>query len=132
MTVAQTPAIRHKSKPPALEALAACNWLTVAWGDDRRNPQPPSIAPPRAEQGGIATMITQPKIRGEAVRRALLAIVEARATAGLPWLPPHRTMAAALGISPGQVTRHLAVLMDAGAFSTRCHGMHTQIEELGA
>lgn len=64
--------------------------------------------------------------RGEAMRRALLAIVEARAVAGLP-LPPHRTIAATLGISPGQVTRHLGVLMDAGAFTTVCAGMHTRI-----
>jgi hypothetical protein len=34
-------------------------------------------------------------------------------------------MAAALGISPCQVTRHLGVLMDAGAFTTVCAGMHT-------
>ena len=67
--------------------------------------------------------------RGEAIRRALLAIVEVRAVADLP-LPPHRAMAAALGISPGQVTRHLGVLMDAGAFSTRIAGMHTRITEV--
>ena len=67
--------------------------------------------------------------RGEAVRRALLAIVEARTTAGLP-LPTHRTMAAALGISPGQVTRHLAVLMDGGAFTPVNAGMHIRVEEL--
>lgn len=66
--------------------------------------------------------------RGQAMRRALLAIVEARAVAGLP-LPPHRTMAAALGISAGQVTRHLAVLQDDGAYSTRCAGMHTRVQE---
>jgi predicted ArsR family transcriptional regulator len=69
--------------------------------------------------------------RGKAVRRALLAIVEARAVADLP-LPPHATMAAALGISAGQVTRHLGVLMDAGAFSTRTAGMHTRVWEIGA
>jgi DNA-binding transcriptional MocR family regulator len=76
-------------------------------------------------------MITQPKSRGEAVRRALLAIVEARAVAGLP-MPPHRTMAAALGISHGQVTRHLGVLMDQGAFRTRQAGMRQRIEEIAA
>ena len=73
--------------------------------------------------------MTQPKARGEAVRRALLAIVQARVTAGLP-MPTHRTMAAALGISAPQVTRHLAVLMDAGAFSAVNHGMRVRIEEL--
>lgn len=75
--------------------------------------------------------MTQPKRRGEAVRKALLAIIEFRAIAGLP-MPSHRAMAMAVGISPGQVTRHLAVLMDEGAFSTRCAGMHIQIEELAA
>jgi DNA-binding transcriptional regulator YhcF (GntR family) len=74
-------------------------------------------------------MLTQPKIRGEAVRRALLAIVEARAVADLP-LPSHRAMASALGISPGQVTRHLGVLMDAGAFSARNAGMHIRVTEV--
>lgn len=73
--------------------------------------------------------MTQPKARGEAVRRALLAIVQARAVADLP-LPSHRTMAAALGISPGQVTRHLAVLMDGGAFTPVNAGMHIRVEEL--
>ena len=68
-------------------------------------------------------------LRGVAVRRALLAIVEARHTAGLP-MPSHRSMAMALGISPGQVTRHLGVLLDAGAFTTACAGMHTRIEEV--
>jgi hypothetical protein len=67
--------------------------------------------------------------RGEAVRRALLAIVQARAVADLP-LPTHRAMAAALGISPGQVTRHLAVLMDGGAFTPVNHGTHIRVEEL--
>ena len=70
-------------------------------------------------------------VRGRAIRQALLAIVQARAAADLP-LPSHRTMAMALGISPSQVTRHLAVLMDNGAFSTRCAGMHTRIEEIAA
>jgi hypothetical protein len=70
-----------------------------------------------------------PRRRGVAVRRALLAIVHARAVAGLP-LPPYATLAAAVGISPGQVSRHMAVLMDEGAFLTRCAGMHTQIEEV--
>jgi DNA-binding transcriptional regulator YhcF (GntR family) len=76
--------------------------------------------------------MTHPNIlRGIVVRRALLAIVEARHAAGLP-MPPHRTMAAALGVSPGQVTRHLGVLQDAGAFTTACAGMHTQIREIAA
>ena len=66
--------------------------------------------------------------RGQAMRRALLAIVEARAAADLP-IPPHKVLAAALGISPGQVTRHLAVLQDDGAYSTRIAGMHTRIQE---
>jgi predicted ArsR family transcriptional regulator len=38
-------------------------------------------------------------------------------------------MAAALGISAGQVTRHLAVLQDDGAYSTRISGMHTRVQE---
>jgi hypothetical protein len=69
--------------------------------------------------------------RGEAVRRALLAIVEARAVADLP-LPSHKAMAAAIGISAGQVTRHLGVLQDAGAFTTRQAGMRVRIEEIAA
>lgn len=73
--------------------------------------------------------MTQPKSRGLAVRRALLAIVEARAVADLP-LPTHRSMAAALGISHGQVTRHLGVLQDAGAFRTRQAGMRVRVEEI--
>lgn len=68
-------------------------------------------------------------VRGEAIRAALLAIVAARHTAGLP-MPSHRSMAMAIGISPGQVTRHLGVLMDNGAFSTSCAGMHTRIGEI--
>ena len=67
--------------------------------------------------------------RGQAVRRALLAIVHARHAAGLP-LPPYQKLAAAVGISASQVSRHMAVLMDAGAFTPRCAGMHTQIEEV--
>lgn len=69
-----------------------------------------------------------PKPRGEAVRHALLAIIESRAIGGLP-MPSHKVMAAALGISAGQVSRHLGVLMDAGVFSTRCAGMHTRVQE---
>ena len=67
--------------------------------------------------------------RGEAVRRALLAIVRARAVADLP-LPSHRAMAAVLGISHPQVTRHMAVLQDAGAFRVVNAGMRVRIEEL--
>lgn len=74
-------------------------------------------------------MIIQPKARGEAVRGALLAIVRSRAAADLP-LPTHRAMAAALGISPGQVTRHLGVLLDAGAFTPVNHGTRIRIGEL--
>ena len=73
--------------------------------------------------------INQPKRRGIAARAALLAIVRARAEADLP-LPPYQTMARAIGISAGQVSRHMAVLMDEGAFTTRCAGMHTRIEEV--
>ena len=75
--------------------------------------------------------IIQPKARGIAARRALLAIIEARAAAGLP-MPSHRCMAMALGISAGQVTRHISVLLDEGAFRPVCAGMHTRIEELAA
>lgn len=74
-----------------------------------------------------ALTITQPKARGEAVRAALLAIVRARYAAGLP-LPSNAAMGAALGLSASQVSRHMNVLMDQGAFSVRCHGMHTRIE----
>jgi hypothetical protein len=77
-------------------------------------------------------MITHPNIaRGEAVRRALLAIVEARHLAGLP-MPKHETLGAVLGISAPTVTRHLGLLQDEGAFTTRCAGRHIQIEELAA
>jgi len=76
-----------------------------------------------------AAMPAQPKQRGIAVRNALLAIVQSRAVAGLP-LPKHAVLGAALGISAGQVTRHLGLLMDDGAFSTRCAGMHTRVEEV--
>jgi predicted ArsR family transcriptional regulator len=67
--------------------------------------------------------------RGEAVRAALVAIVRARAVADLP-LPTHRAMAAALGISAPQVTRHMAVLQDAGAFRAVNAGMRVRVEEL--
>ena len=69
--------------------------------------------------------------RGIAARKALLAIIEARYEADLP-MPSHRTMAMALGISPGQVTRHISVLLDEGAFRPVCAGMHTRIEEVRA
>lgn len=73
--------------------------------------------------------ITQPKTRGIAVRRALLAILEARHAAGLP-MPRHAAMAAALGISAGQVTRHISVLLDEGAFTARNAGARIRIEEI--
>ena len=66
-------------------------------------------------------------VRGRAIRRALLAIVHARYAAGLP-LPSNAAMGAALGLSASQVSRHMNVLMDQGAFTVRCHGMHTRIE----
>ena len=68
-----------------------------------------------------------PRRRGIAVRTALLAIVRARAAAGRA-LPSHKAMARMVGISAGQVTRHMAVLMDAGAFVPQYAGMKTKIE----
>jgi predicted ArsR family transcriptional regulator len=67
--------------------------------------------------------------RGEAVRRALLAIIQARAVADLP-LPSHRAMAAVLGISHPQVTRHLGVLQDAGVFSARNAGTRIRVGQV--
>ena len=98
----------------------------MVWGDRK-----PLIAQLLRRRKGAVPVTTQPheKHRGIAARRALLAIVRARAEADLP-MPPYQTMARAIGISAGQVSRHMAVLMDEGAFTTRCAGMHTRIEEV--
>ena len=83
-------------------------------------------AGPSRECRALSSTITNIR-RGQAVRRALLAIVHARHAAGLP-LPAYQKLAAALGISAGQVSRHMAVLMDAGAFVPQRAGMKTKIE----
>jgi hypothetical protein len=113
MTVVdQTPAIRHKSKPPALQTLAACNWLTVAWGDDKKgSPQHPSIAPPRTEQGGIATMPTyvrgpSSKPQGRAHRARLRELLAPDLQLGAR-LPKTAYLGAVLGVDPTQALRHL-------------------------
>jgi hypothetical protein len=62
--------------------------------------------------------ITQPKRRGIAARRALLAIARECARRQAP-LPTYDMLGAALGISHGQISRHMAVLMDGGTFTTR-------------
>ena len=131
MTVAGLIHNRHKSKPPALEALAACNWLSGWRASREKEPDNSFSHKPSADARRAVPMSSTHTntSRGEAVRAALVAIVRARAVADLP-LPTHRTMAAVLGISPGQVTRHLAVLMDAGAFSARNAGMRIRVEEV--
>jgi DNA-binding MarR family transcriptional regulator len=58
-------------------------------------------------------------IRGRAVRARLAALVREYADTGRP-LPRHREIAAMLGISASQITRHLNRMMDEGAFSPTC------------
>jgi len=69
---------------------------------------------------------TENVCRGIAVRRALMAIVQERAAAGRP-LPTHRAMARMVGISAGQVTRHMAVLMNDGAFVPQYAGTKIKV-----
>jgi predicted ArsR family transcriptional regulator len=68
-------------------------------------------------------------IRGRAVRARLAALVREHADAGRP-LPRHREIAAVLGISASQITRHLNRLMDEGAFSPTCRYTRIYVGEV--
>lgn len=70
---------------------------------------------------------TQPKRRGIAARRALLAIAHECARRSAP-LPTYATLGAALGISNGQISRHIGQLLDEGSFTTRQNGRRIFIE----
>jgi DNA-binding Lrp family transcriptional regulator len=63
-------------------------------------------------------------IRGRVLRASLARLVRDCADAGRP-LPRHHEIAARVGISRPQITRHLNRMMDDGVFSTVCR--HTRI-----
>lgn len=98
--------------PARLEPDGACNWITVAWGDDKKGgPHPPSIAPPRAEQGGIAIMPTytrgpSSKPRGRAHRARLRDLLLPELAVGYR-LPKALYLGAVLGVGETQALRHL-------------------------
>jgi DNA-binding transcriptional ArsR family regulator len=70
-----------------------------------------------------------PRLRGMYARRALLAIARECERRALPF-PKHDCIGRALGISGPQVTRHLAVLLDAGTLTTRQVGRRIFVERL--
>jgi DNA-binding transcriptional regulator YhcF (GntR family) len=67
--------------------------------------------------------------RGRAVRAGLAALVREHADAGRP-LPRHREIAAMLGISASQITRHLNRLMDEGLFVPVCRYTRIYVGEV--
>ena len=68
-----------------------------------------------------------PRRRGVSARRVLLSVARECERRRLP-LPAYATLAAALGISPGQISRHMGVLMDAGSFTMRRNGRRYFVE----
>lgn len=73
----------------------------------------------------------RPRARGIAARRALLAVVGVCQRRGIPF-PHHACIASVLGISAGQVTRHMAVLLDEGVITTRGQGRRIIVERTAA
>jgi hypothetical protein len=70
------------------------------------------------QTGGGFAAPARGNARGIRVRAALLAAARACAARDAP-LPAYRVLAALIGISSGQVSRHMGRLMDAGAFTIR-------------
>src|SRR5215469_16954688 len=126
VTFAESKCSAHNANGPRVGSTGAVgmamNWPEVRPGSALRSPL--SDMPRALAQEAVSmSPFTLANIRrGEAVRSALLAIVHARHAAGLP-LPSYEAMARAVGISAGQVSRHMAVLMDEGAFVPQRAGM---------
>ena len=69
----------------------------------------------------------RPRRRGIAARMALAAIAAECERRRAPF-PPYDVLTPLLGISPSQISRHWAMILDAGTFTTRQHGRRIYIE----
>lgn len=87
--------------------------------------------PPAGQGGALPMPITQPKRRGIAARCALLAVARECERRRAP-LPSYDTLAGLIGISHGQISRHMAMILDEGTFTTRRNGRRVFIERAGA
>lgn len=68
-----------------------------------------------------------PRRRGLAARRALLAIASECERRRVPF-PPYEALTQLLGISPSQISRHWAMILDAGPYTTRQQGRRIYVE----
>lgn len=67
--------------------------------------------------------------RGIRTRRALLAVARAAHAKG-QLLPSYSTLGRAVGLSPAQITRHMAHLYDEGALQVSLVGRRFRIESI--